>query len=133
MKSIHIAPVESANFSAAQSEVDKVNVFPNPYYGINRTELSRFRRNVTFNHLPPYAKIRIFNRAGTLVRTLIKQDDPGALTQFSAWDLNNETGLPVASGMYIAYVEMQDANGKDLGTKTLKLMIVQEQQFLDNY
>ncbi|MBI1803722.1 MAG: T9SS type A sorting domain-containing protein [Ignavibacteriae bacterium] len=132
-KTIHIKPVETRNFAAAKNEIEKINVFPNPYYGVNRAELSRFRRYVTFNHLPAYAKIRIFNLAGTLVRTVIKQDDPNASTQFTNWDLNNETGLPVASGMYIAYLELKDANGNDLGTKTLKLMIVQEQQFLDNY
>ena len=46
---------------------------------------------------------------------------------------DNENGLPVASGMYIAYLELKDVDGNDLGTKTLKLMIVQEQQYLDSY
>ena len=35
--------------------------------------------------------------------------------------------------MYIAYLELKDINDAVLGTKTLKLMIVQEQQFLENY
>ncbi len=133
LKTVHVDPLQTANYAAAKKEVDKISVFPNPYYGVNRAELSRFRRYVTFNHLPPYAKIRLFNLAGILIRTLVKQDDANAPTQFTIWDLNNETGLPVASGMYLAYLELKDAAGKDLGTKTLKLMIVQEQQFLDNY
>ncbi|MBI1806269.1 MAG: hypothetical protein HYR76_04360 [Ignavibacteria bacterium] len=126
-------PVEITNPDAAKKEVARINVFPNPYYGVNRAELNRFRRYVTFNHLPPYAKIRIFNLAGILVRTIVKQDNPSQRTQFATWDLNNENGLPIASGMYIAYVELRDANGVDLGTKTLKLMIVLEQQFLDSF
>lgn len=138
-KMISTQGVQTANTDAAKAAVARINVFPNPYYGINRAVTNRFRPYVTFNHLPPYAKIRIFNLAGTLVRTIIKQDDPSSTTQFATWDLQNANGLPVASGMYVAYLELRgfDPADKsrmiDLGTKTLKLMIVQEQQFLDNF
>ncbi|MBI4547074.1 MAG: hypothetical protein HY707_03780 [Ignavibacteriae bacterium] len=141
VKTFTTKAVETNNMEAAMKEVDKIKVFPNPYYGVNRAELNRFARYVTFSHLPYYAKIRIFNLAGVLVRTIEKCGD----SQFTNWDLTNErgepdpcdgtyeSGLPVASGMYIAYLELKDAAGNDLGTKILKLMIVQEQQFLDNY
>jgi len=109
----------------AKNQVDEINVFPNPYYGINTEELNKYNRFVIFNHLPDKAKIRIFNLAGVLVRTMDK-DDP---EQFAYWDLANEDGLPVASGLYIAYIELPD-----LGTtKILKLAIVQEQQVLDRF
>ncbi|MEK7671206.1 MAG: hypothetical protein AAB344_03190, partial [Bacteroidota bacterium] len=87
--------------------------------------VSRF---VTFSHLPDQAIIRIFNLAGTLVRTL-RKDDPVNTNQFLRWNLQNENGLPVASGIYIAYIEM----GNIGTTKTLKIAIIQEQQFLRNY
>jgi len=79
--------------------------------------------------LPAYAKVRIVNLAGVLVRTLEKSDP----TQFLRWDLQNDSGLPVASGIYIAYIELKDAKGTDLGTKTVKFAIIQEQQFLRNF
>jgi hypothetical protein len=41
--------------------------------------------------------------------------------------------LPVASGVYIAYMTLKDANGAELGKKTLKLIVIQEQQYLDNF
>jgi hypothetical protein len=44
------------------------------------------------------------------------------------WDLKNEDGLRVASGMYIALVE----NPK-FGSKVLKLAIVMPQKQLQNY
>jgi photosystem II stability/assembly factor-like uncharacterized protein len=113
---------QTDNLAAEQDEVAKINVFPNPYYGMNRVEVDRSQRFVTFNHLPPLATIRIFNLAGTMVRTIRKDDD----TQFINWDLNNERALPVASGVYLAYIELRDRQGRDLGTKTLKLMIVPE-------
>jgi hypothetical protein len=115
--------------SAAKADVTKINVFPNPYYGFNRAETSKSTRFITFNHMPPKAEVRIFNLAGALVRALVK-DDP---TQYFTWDLNNTGGLPVASGVYIAYMTLKDASGVDLGTKTLKMVIIQEQQYLDNF
>lgn len=118
--------VVTDNVAAARTEVQKVNVFPNPYYGLNRAELDRSQRFITFNHLPRYATIRIINLSGVMVKTIYKDDG----TQFATWDLNNENALPVASGVYLADVEMRDVNGVDLGSKVLKLMIVQEQRFI---
>lgn len=42
--------------------------------------------------------------------------------------LRNETGLPVASGMYIVHIDMTDVG---MGNKILKVAIIQEAQFLD--
>lgn len=126
-----ITAPSAASYTAdvAKADVTKINVFPNPYYGFNRAETSRLNRFVTFNHMPPSAEVRIFNLAGALVRVLVKADP----TQYFTWDLNNQQGLPVASGIYIAYMTLKDAAGADLGTKTLKLVIIQEQQYLDNF
>ncbi|GBD87728.1 hypothetical protein BMS3Abin03_01662 [bacterium BMS3Abin03] len=109
----------------AISQTNEINVFPNPYYGVNSEELNKYNRFVTFSHLPNKAKIRIFNLAGVLVKTIDKND----ASQFQRWDLANQSGLPVASGLYIAYIEMPD-----LGTtKILKIAIIQEQQILDRF
>ncbi len=117
---------EAYSSSLASDQVDEINVFPNPYYGINTEEINKYNRFVTFNHIPDgTVKVRIFNLAGVLVRTMDKEDEG----QFMRWDLANEDGLPVASGLYIAYIDMPD-----LGTtKILKLAIVQEQQVLDRF
>ncbi len=113
----------------AKSQIEDINVFPNPYYGINPEEINKYNRFVTFSHLPYFAKIRIFNLAGVLVQTIEKEDDG----QFERWDLANEEGLPVASGLYIAYLELRTVDGVDLGTKILKVAIIQEQQILDRF
>ena len=116
------APTVSSD--SAKMDVQHINVFPNPYYGVNTQEINKYARFVTFNHLPQTAKIRIFNLAGVLVRTI---DHNG--TQFERWDLNNKDGYPVGSGLYIAYIDMPS-----LGTtKILKLAIIQEQQVLDRF
>jgi hypothetical protein len=135
VKGINLASVVTGNVDVARDDVTRINVFPNPYYGLNRAEISSEVRFITFNHLPASATIRIFNLAGILVRTLIK--DAGTTNPTSPqhlnWDLQNDNGLPVASGIYIAYLQLRDAAGNDLGTKTLKIAIIQEQQFLRNF
>lgn len=109
----------------AKSDIEEINVFPNPYYGMYRNESDYFNRYVTFNHLPERAVLRIFSLSGTLVRT-IEKDDP---TQFAQWDMLNENGLPAASGIYFVHVDVDD-----LGvSKKLKLAIIREQQYLRRY
>jgi hypothetical protein len=118
-------PKYEINNDLARDQVDQINVYPNPYYGVNTEELNKYNRFVTFTHLPKNAKVRIFNLAGVLVKNIDKTDDG----QFLRWDLANQDGLPVASGLYIAYIDLPD-----LGTtKILKLAIVQEQQILDRF
>lgn len=103
----------------AKEDVEKINVFPNPYVGLNRLETSRFQRFVTFSHLPRRAIIRIFNLAGTFVKEITKNDE----SPFVKWNLRNESNRLVASGLYLAHIEMPDL-GK---TRILKLAIVLEQ------
>ncbi|MBD3224686.1 MAG: hypothetical protein GF313_08145 [Caldithrix sp.] len=119
------APTTESSQALAKQDVEKVNVFPNPYYAGHSNEENRFDRYVTFNHLPQQATFRIFNLAGVQVRKLEKDDD----SQFFRWDLQNESGLPVASGMYIVHIDMPDLGEE----KVLKVMIVQPQQVLEYY
>ena len=46
------APVRTSDPDAARQAVKAVNVFPNPYYGFNASEVDRFSHFVTFSHLP---------------------------------------------------------------------------------
>ncbi len=112
-------------YVADEVDVEKINVFPNPYYGVNPNEINKYQRFVTFNHLPNKATLRVFNLAGQLVKTVQKDDN----TQYVKWNLSNENDLPVASGIYIVHVDMPEI-GK---TKVLKVAIIQETQILDRY
>jgi len=104
--------------------VKEVNVYPNPYYGFHELEASRSNKFVSFNHLPQTATIKIYSLGGTLVRQLDKTDDG---TQFLDWNLKNQYGYPVASGLYIVRIE---SGGNE---KVLKLALVQETQVLKYY
>jgi len=103
--------------------VKDINVFPNPYFGFSRLEANRFQKFVTFTHLPERATIRIFTLAGIPVR-VIEHDSP---SQFERWDLTNQDGIPVASGIYLVHIDTP------YGEKVLKLAIVQEEQILQRY
>jgi hypothetical protein len=116
----------SYSVEKAKNDVNEINVFPNPYYGVNPQELNKYQKFVTFSHLPAgRVTIRIFNLAGQLVNTIEKN----STDQFERWSLDNDAGLPVASGLYIVHIDMPEL-GK---TKILKLAIIQEQQILDRF
>jgi len=122
-------PKVAYSSTLAKQGINEINVFPNPYFGFNKLESDKYDRWVRFTHLPTNVTvtIRIFNLAGILVRTL-QQLPSASSSQFMDWNLLNEHQLPVASGMYIAFIDCGP-----LGTKTLKLAIIPEQQFLDHY
>ncbi|MBU1098471.1 MAG: hypothetical protein KKB34_18485 [Bacteroidetes bacterium] len=107
---------------AAKDRIDKIGVFPNPYLGAHNLELSKYNRYVRFYGLPRTASIRIFTLSGVFIQKMDKDSDG----QFVDWNLKNKDGLPVASGMYIAYIDLPG-----IGTKVLKIAIIQEAQYID--
>jgi len=75
--------------------------------------------------------IRIFSLAGDLVAVIDPADrvaDGTSGTQTATWDLRNEESVPVASGMYIAHVDMGEK-----GSKVLKLAIMAPEERLDKF
>ena len=121
-------PAPRKTVADEKASVDKIKVFPNPYYAFNPAETNRFVRFVTFNNMPRQAKIRLFNLSGQLVRTIDKNSDD----QFLRWDLTNEDNFPVASGLYIAHLELTLSSG-EVSQKVLKIAVIQEQEVPDTY
>jgi len=114
----------TTNADLAKADVNLINAVPNPYYGSSNYERNQLAHIMRFTNLPVGAKIRIFSLAGVLVKTL-DNNGPGTTVD---WDLQNKDRLPVASGMYIAYVEIPG-----LGTKILKLAVILSEERLDNF
>lgn len=106
--------------------LESVKVVPNPFWGYSfgRYETSYDTPVLKFIHLDKIATIRIFNLAGQLVRTIEKNDEGNEAT----WDLRNESNLKVASGMYIAHIEVPG-----IGSKIVKFAIVQREERIDRY
>ena len=120
--------LDSSQLLPPKKKFDLANItaWPNPYYGAMPEETNQYDQRVMFSNLPSAGEtvVRIFSVDGTLVR-LLKHNDTGS--QHMTWDLNNEYGLPVASGMYFAHVSTR---GEE---RVLKLAIVQPEMRIDTY
>jgi len=111
---------------------EKVNVYPNPLFGYN--SLSNYYSNtpdepfVTFTNLPEDVTVKIYSLSGTLLRTLTTDDKDSPTSPFLRWDLENESTLRVASGMYLAIV-----SNPEYGDKILKFAIIMPQKQIQRF
>jgi hypothetical protein len=111
-----------ADGNVGKENINNITVFPNPYFGAQGLEANKYQRFMRFVGMPAEANIKIVSLAGVFIRNL----DKDATSQYVDWDLRNSDGLPVASGIYIAYIDMPG-----IGTKILKLAVIQETQYID--
>jgi hypothetical protein len=104
-----------SSYSFAKERLNEINVFPNPYYASEAGALDSIDRCVTFSNLSEKCVIHIYALSGQLIKTIIhKRRFP-----YEPWNLHNERGQPVASGLYLCIVQVPEA-----GNKILKLAIV---------
>ena len=80
-----------------------INVVPNPYYAFSSYETSRLDARVKITNLPDICTVKIYNVSGKLIRTF-KKDNP--ITSID-WDMKNNKGIPIASGVYLIHVEVE--------------------------
>jgi len=120
--SIQIDPPDLENLSNAKSNLDMISVFPNPYFGANALERDKYQKFVRFTNLPSKVTVRLYTIAGVFVNKLEKDDQ----SQWLDWNLLNIDNLPVATGIYIAHLDMPG-----VGEKIMKIAIVSEKQIID--
>lgn len=114
-----------------KSALDLVNVVPNPYYAFSGYETSQLDNRVRFTNLPAKCKISIYTLSGSLVRTLVKNENEVAgegHQTYLDWNLRNTANIPIASGVYIIHVD-----GYELGSKVLKWFGVMRPLDLDTF
>lgn len=114
----------------AKARLNIINVYPNPYLAHNILETQLHQEHVTFINLPRQCTIRIFSISGQLIRVLEHENKNAPETETETihnWDLRNENNLPVASGFYIAHIDVPN-----VGEKILKMAIVFRKQMLRN-
>ena len=99
----------------ALGAMEKIKVVPNPYYGYSTYENNQLDNRVKITNLPERATVKIFSVSGTLIRTLKKDDSMTSID----WDLKNDFGIPIASGLYMIHVraKLWDAISKDFVEK----------------
>jgi hypothetical protein len=114
---------------AKASVKNQINIVPNPFYGrsgIGRGsyEANQLDNRVKITNLPRECTIRTFTLNGQVVRIFRKENE----APDQEWDLRNDAGVPIASGMYILHID-----AKDFGEKILKFMCIMPQTDLNAY
>ena len=112
---VRVGPGTKLNF--ANTPIKKPSVHSNPYLQGPNEQLNF----VSFENLGHETDIRIYTVAGQLVAVLEKDDQSSHLR----WDMRNEDGLPVASGVYYAQVETRHPDGEPT-THNLKFTVNRE-------
>jgi hypothetical protein len=103
---------DRSNEYALAEALRLINVVPNPYYAFSAYERSKLDNRVKITNLPQECTITIYSINGKLVRKFKKDSE---LT-FTDWNLQNSSGIPVASGVYLIHVDVPG-----IGEKVLKL------------
>lgn len=108
-----------------ESALDMINVVPNPYYAYSEYEDSRLSQVVKITNLPAECTVTIYSLDGKFIRRYNRDEQPGApkgnavpsaqILPDLDWDLKNNKGIPIASGIYLIHVE-----APGLGERTLK-------------
>ncbi len=105
--------IEPSNFSNA---LDNVQVVPNPYYAYSAYEQSQFENIVKVTNLPPRAVVTIYTLDGKFIQQFNRDAVPlqnsginpalaeSQITPALEWNLKNNKGIPVASGVYIFHI-----------------------------
>jgi hypothetical protein len=117
----------------ANTALDLIRIVPNPYIAQSSYENSQVDNRVKIVNLPTQCVVSIFNLSGTLIRQYNYDQsstkpyaavkDGVAVTNergvnyqtFLDWDLKNQRGIPIASGVYIIHIKSDK-----LGEKTIK-------------
>ena len=110
-----------------------IRIVPNPYLAYSAYETDQNSNRVKVTNLPNKCEITIFSLDGTLIRKLSRAIDVDPATNKKIdisdgtsvndinldntidWDLKNEKGVPIASGIYLFHIE-----APGIGQKTLK-------------
>jgi hypothetical protein len=130
-----LAPKHTADLG--KSALDLAGVVPNPYYAISAYENSQLDNRVKLINLPTKCEVKIYTLDGTLVRKFDKDDSYNTSaaekntaypTTFIDWDLKNDKGIPIASGVYLIHI-----NAYDKGEKVLKWFGVMKPIDLDTF
>lgn len=83
------------------ADLEQIGISPNPYRATSLYAQRPGEDRVRFTGLPREVEIRVFTTAGSLVKTF-RKDGP---ERWLAWDLTNEDGRQLASGIYLISFE----------------------------
>jgi hypothetical protein len=128
-------PTALANAPQVDSSLNMINIVPNPYYGYSAYEINELSTTVKITNLPPKSTVTVYTLDGRFIRQFKRDErasennlsqNPGArYKQFAPdleWDMKNDKGIPVASGVYLINI-----SAEGLGQRTLKFFAINRQ------
>ncbi len=108
------------NNDLTKEGINKIKAFPNPYYGFSELEYNDAgEKFIYFSHLPAVCTIYIYSLDGSPVKK-IERNSNDPKNSLEKWNLQNNDGKYVASGMYVVYIDCGPA-----GAKSLKIAVFQ--------
>lgn len=110
-----------------EDALDQINIVPNPYYAYSEYETQRNDGVVKITNLPAKCIVTIYSLDGKFIRRYNRDELPGnpqgsgipsdQIIPDIEWDLKNNKGISVASGVYLVHV---DATAIGWGERTIK-------------
>ena len=91
-----------------ESDLDLVNIVPNPYYAFSDYEDNALNNKVKITNLPNNCTVTIYNLSGTKIRQFKKDNELPSIE----WDLTNFANTPIASGFYLIHVKDNTSGGE---------------------
>lgn len=110
--------------NAKEAGLKDVNIVPNPYYGTSGYESGQVDNRVKITNLPRECTISIYTVNGNLIRQVKKDND----ISYFEWDLKNNYGIPIASGIYVLHID-----AGEIGEKVLKWFGAMRPTDLDSF
>jgi hypothetical protein len=96
------------NIAKAKSDLDLINVVPNPYYAYSTYETNQLDNRVKITNLPRTCTVTIYSTNGSMVRQFTKDD----MSTSIEWDLKNYAGIPISGGVYILHIKADGVGEK---------------------
>jgi hypothetical protein len=91
------------NVEKAKSDLDLINVVPNPYYAYSNYEVDQLDNRIKITNLPKKCTVTIYSANGTIIRQYNK-DESGTTID---WDLKNFAGIPISGGLYLIHIKSE--------------------------
>lgn len=126
----------------SESQLDLINVVPNPYYAYSTYEPFALDTRVKITNIPKQCTITIFDVAGTKIRQFkvdvggvqpvqfgnnISKQDYMQETTAIEWDIKNFAGVPISGGVYYIHVK------SPIGEKVIKWFCMQRTPDLNTF
>jgi len=121
-----VAPAALTN-PEVETALDNILVVPNPYYGFSSYENSQFSNIVKITNLPAVCTVTIYSLDGKFIRQYNRNElgeipdgnnraiQEKQINPDLEWDLKNNKGIPVASGVYLMHID-----AGELGERVIK-------------